>query len=171
MSLNVYLSGEIHTDWRERITDGAAGLTAKLMMLCGIEVPSTVGLAGHSDADVALHAVTDAVLGAAGEGDIGDHFPPNDPSWRDCPSSVFLERALDLARAKGLRAANCDLTIIGERPHIGSHRDRLRTSLAALLGVAEDAVNVKATTTEGLGFTGRGEGLAAMAVVLLVGAG
>ncbi|MCD4749746.1 MAG: 2-C-methyl-D-erythritol 2,4-cyclodiphosphate synthase [Thermoanaerobaculales bacterium] len=139
------------------------------MVLCGVELPSTVGLEGHSDADVALHSVTDAILGAAGEGDIGEHFPPSEDCWKNSDSSVFLARALDLAAAKGLRLVNCDLTLIGERPRISPHRQVLRRGLAVLLGVAEDVVNVKATTTEGLGWTGRGEGLAAMAVVLMDG--
>lgn len=140
------------------------------LVLCGVEVDSPVGLSGHSDADVALHAVTDAILGAVAAGDIGDHFPPSDDRWRDADSSVFLCRALELAAESGLRVVNCDLTIVGERPRIGPHRARLRESLARLLAVSEDAVSVKATTTERLGATGRGEGLAALAVVLLGGA-
>jgi 2-C-methyl-D-erythritol 4-phosphate cytidylyltransferase/2-C-methyl-D-erythritol 2,4-cyclodiphosphate synthase len=141
------------------------------LWLCGVELSGEVGLEGHSDADVALHAVTDAVLGALGEGDLGAHFPPSDERWRDAGSTRFLAHALDLMARHGLAVANCDLTLIGERPRVGPHRDQLRSSLAALLGVPVSAVSVKATTTEGLGFTGREEGLAALAVVLLVGAG
>lgn len=137
------------------------------LKLCGVTVPSEVGLDGHSDADVALHAVTDAVLGAVGAGDIGEHFPPGDPRWRDADSRVFLEAAVGLARERGFGVVNCDLTILGERPRIGPHRDRLREALAGLLGISLDRVGVKATTSEGMGWIGRGEGLAALAVVLL----
>lgn len=137
------------------------------LVLCGTIVDAGVELVGHSDADVALHALTDAVLGAAAAGDIGEHFPPSDPRWRGVASAVFVERALQLAAERGLRLLNCDLTIVGERPRIAPLRERLRSSLAHLLGVPVDRVSVKATTTEGLGFAGRGEGLAAMAVVLL----
>jgi 2-C-methyl-D-erythritol 4-phosphate cytidylyltransferase/2-C-methyl-D-erythritol 2,4-cyclodiphosphate synthase len=138
------------------------------LWLCGIRLPYERGLAGHSDADVALHAVVDAVLGAAGAGDIGQHFPPSDPQWRSAPSSRFVEHAVRLARDAGLRVGNVDLTIICEAPKIGPHRDAMRARLAELLGVAIEAVNVKATTTERLGFAGRGEGIAAQAVATLV---
>ena len=138
------------------------------LVLCGVELPGEVGLEGHSDADVALHALTDAILGALGEGDIGLHFPPTDARWRDAASNVFLRHALQLVGEHGLRLANCDLTLVGERPRLTPHRERLRDSLAGLLGVERRAVSVKATTTEGLGFAGRREGLAALAVVLLV---
>lgn len=137
------------------------------LRLCGVELESEVGLDGHSDADVALHAVTDAILGALAAGDLGELFPPSDERWRDADSSLFLARALELANERGLAVANCDLTIIGERPRIAPHRAHLRQRLAELLGCDLDAVSVKATTTEGLGFEGRREGLAAMAVVLL----
>jgi len=137
------------------------------LRLCGVDVPCEVGLEGHSDADVALHAVTDAILGAMAAGDLGDHFPPSEERWQNADSAVFLAHALSLAAARGWAVVNLDLTIIGERPRIGPHRDRLRSSLAALLGAAEKRVSVKATTTEGMGWTGRGEGLAALAVVLL----
>jgi 2-C-methyl-D-erythritol 4-phosphate cytidylyltransferase/2-C-methyl-D-erythritol 2,4-cyclodiphosphate synthase len=136
------------------------------LRLCGIELDGP-GLAGHSDADVALHAVTDAVLGAAGCGDIGEHFPPSDPRWRDAASRMFVRFAVDAAASLGYRVSSCDLTVIGERPRIARQRAALRRSLAECLGVAAEQVNVKATTTEGLGCVGRGEGLAAMAVVLL----
>jgi 2-C-methyl-D-erythritol 4-phosphate cytidylyltransferase/2-C-methyl-D-erythritol 2,4-cyclodiphosphate synthase len=137
------------------------------MRLCGVDIDCAVELEGHSDADVALHALTDAILGALAAGDIGDYFPPADPRWRNADSEVFLHHALDLARERAFRLVNCDLTLVGERPRIADHRHRLRQSLAALLELAVEAVSIKATTTEGLGFTGRGEGLAAMAVVLL----
>jgi 2-C-methyl-D-erythritol 4-phosphate cytidylyltransferase/2-C-methyl-D-erythritol 2,4-cyclodiphosphate synthase len=141
--------------------------TGRRLCLCGITVPGELGLDGHSDADVALHAVTDAVLGAVAAGDIGEHFPPGDPDWQDADSSQFLEHALDLAADQGARPVNCDLTLIGEQPRIAPHRDALRRSLARLLELPVSAVSVKATTTEGMGWTGRGEGLAAMAVVLM----
>ncbi len=138
------------------------------LWLCGLKIEHDKGLAGHSDADVALHAVVDAVLGAAGEGDIGQHFPPSDPQWRGAPSSRFVEHAVALAAAKGLAISNVDLAIICEAPKIGPHRQAMREKLAQLLGVHPDCVNVKATTTERLGFTGRGEGIAAQAVATLV---
>ena len=138
------------------------------LWLCGTRIAHDRGLAGHSDADVALHAVVDAILGAAGAGDIGQHFPPSDPRWRGAPSSRFIEHAVALAREAGLRIGNIDVTIICEAPRIGPHRDAMRARLAELMGVAVEAVNVKATTTERLGFTGRGEGIAAQAVATLV---
>ena len=140
------------------------------LWLCGLPLDVGFGLEGHSDADVALHAVTDAVLGAAALGDIGEHFPPSDPRWAGAASRLFLEHAVALAAAAGFRLVNCDLTIIGERPRIHPVRSELRRSLAAIVGLPLADCSVKATTTEGLGFTGRGEGLAALAVVLLAGA-
>ena len=137
------------------------------LVLCGVELPDAEGLEGHSDADVALHAVTDAVLGAMAAGDLGEYFPPDDPAWRNAASSVFVEYALELAAARGFRMVNCDLTILGERPRIAPHRPALRSSLAAILGVEESVVSVKATTSDGLGFVGRGEGLCAIATVLM----
>ena len=137
------------------------------LRLCGVELTGEVGLAGHSDADVALHALTDAILGALAAGDLGELFPPSDERWQNADSSLFLGRALELAADRGLAVVNCDLTIVGERPRIGPHRPRLRQHLAELLDVEIEAVSVKATTTEGLGFEGRREGLAALAVVLL----
>jgi 2-C-methyl-D-erythritol 4-phosphate cytidylyltransferase/2-C-methyl-D-erythritol 2,4-cyclodiphosphate synthase len=133
------------------------------VMLCGVRVPHGAGLAGHSDADVALHALTDAVLGAIGAGDIGAHFPPSDQQWRGAASHVFLARAAELVREKGGRIVNVDVTIICERPKIGPHREAMRRRIAGILGLAAERVNVKATTTEKLGFAGRGEGIAAMA--------
>ena len=138
------------------------------LWLCGVRVAHDRGLAGHSDADVGLHAVVDALLGACGVGDIGLHFPPSDPQWRGAPSSRFVEHAVALARESGFRVGNVDLTIICEAPKIGPHREAMRARLADLLGTGIEAVNVKATTTEHLGFTGRGEGIAAQAVATLV---
>ncbi len=137
------------------------------LVLCGVALPHDRGLAGHSDADVALHAVTDALLGSIAEGDIGSHFPPSDARWRDVASAQFLHHAAGLVQARGGRIEHVDLTIIGERPKIGPHRDALRASLAGLLGLDPARVSVKATTTERLGFCGREEGLAAQATVSL----
>ncbi len=141
------------------------------LKLCGRTIPGEPGLEGHSDADVGLHAVTDAILGALALGDIGDHFPDSDPQWAGAESTAFVSRALEIAAAKGFELVNCDLTFIGERPRISPHRESLRASLADSLGVPKSAVSVKATTTEGLGFAGRAEGLAALAVVLLATGG
>lgn len=138
------------------------------LWLCGVRIAHERGLTGHSDADVALHAVVDAVLGAAGLGDIGQHFPPSDPQWRGMPSSRFVEHAVGLARESGFALGNVDVTLICEAPKIGPHREVMRARLAALLGLEIEAVNVKATTTERLGFTGRGEGIAAQAVATLI---
>jgi 2-C-methyl-D-erythritol 4-phosphate cytidylyltransferase/2-C-methyl-D-erythritol 2,4-cyclodiphosphate synthase len=134
------------------------------VMLCGVAVPFERGLAGHSDADVGLHAVTDAVLGAIGGGDIGSHFPPDDEQWRDAPSDHFLCHAAGLVRSAGGTINAVDVTVICERPRIGPHRAAMIGRIAAILAIAEARVSVKATTTEGLGFTGRGEGIAAQAV-------
>ena len=132
--------------------------------LCGVEIPHDHGLVGHSDADAGLHALTDAILGAISEGDIGDHFPPTDPKWKGAPSSIFLEHAADLVARKGGRIVNVDLTLICERPKIKPHREALRARVAELLRLPEERVSVKATTTEGMGFTGREEGVAAQAI-------
>jgi 2-C-methyl-D-erythritol 4-phosphate cytidylyltransferase/2-C-methyl-D-erythritol 2,4-cyclodiphosphate synthase len=137
------------------------------LWLGGVQIPHDKGLSGHSDADVALHAITDAVLGAVGEGDIGTHFPPSDPQWRGARSGQFLEHAVGLARAAGYTIANVDLTLICEAPRIGPHRPAMRAEVARLMGLPEGAVSIKATTTEKLGFTGRGEGIAAQAIVLV----
>lgn len=133
--------------------------------LCGVEIAHAQTLVGHSDADAGLHAITDAVLGAIGEGDIGDHFPPTDPQWRGAASDLFLRHAVDLVHARGGRLINVDVTLICERPKIKPHRAVMRARLAELLGLPVDRVSVKATTTEGMGFTGREEGLAAQAIV------
>jgi 2-C-methyl-D-erythritol 4-phosphate cytidylyltransferase/2-C-methyl-D-erythritol 2,4-cyclodiphosphate synthase len=138
------------------------------LWLGGVLIPHDRGLSGHSDADVALHAITDAVLGAIGEGDIGTHFPPSDPQWRGARSGRFLEHAVGLAAAAGYAVGNIDLTLICEAPKIGPHRPAMRAEVARLMGLAEGAVSIKATTTEKLGFTGRGEGIAAQAIVCLV---
>ncbi len=137
------------------------------VVVCGVEIPHGAGLVGHSDADVGLHALTDAVLGAIGAGDIGLHFPPSDPQWRGAASEQFLRHAADLARARGGVIAAVDVTIICERPKIGPHRAAMVERVAAILGIAADRVSVKATTTDRLGFTGRGEGMAAQAVATL----
>ena len=139
----------------------AAGST---IMLCGVWVPSAHTLVGHSDADVGLHAITDALLGTIGSGDIGSHFPPSDPQWRGADSAIFLKHAADLLRAQGGVIAHVDVTLICELPKIGPHREAMRTRLAALLGIDLARVSVKATTTEKLGFLGRGEGIAAQAI-------
>ncbi len=137
------------------------------LWLGGVLIPHDKGLAGHSDADVALHALVDALLGALGEGDIGTHFPPSDPQWKGAASALFVEHAAALVRDAGYVIAHLDCTLICEAPRIGPHRAAMRTRIADLLGVSESAVSIKATTTEGLGFTGRGEGIAAQAVATL----
>jgi 2-C-methyl-D-erythritol 4-phosphate cytidylyltransferase/2-C-methyl-D-erythritol 2,4-cyclodiphosphate synthase len=134
------------------------------IMLGGVEVPHSRGLAGHSDADVVLHAITDALLGAAGLGDIGEHFPPSDPRWKGAESSLFLTHALELLRARGAIIDHVDCTIIAEAPKVGPHREAMRRRVAEIAGLRTDQVSIKATTTEGLGFTGRREGIAAQAV-------
>ncbi|UIP05747.1 2-C-methyl-D-erythritol 2,4-cyclodiphosphate synthase [Erythrobacter sp. SDW2] len=134
------------------------------LWLGGIRIEHDKGLAGHSDADVALHAIVDALLGAIANGDIGAHFPPSDDRWKGAASSAFVEHAAKLVRQTGYAIGNVDLTIICEAPKIGPHRDAMRARIAELLGTPLSAVSVKATTTEGLGFTGRGEGIAAQAV-------
>jgi 2-C-methyl-D-erythritol 4-phosphate cytidylyltransferase/2-C-methyl-D-erythritol 2,4-cyclodiphosphate synthase len=134
------------------------------LMICGVEIPHSAGVVGHSDADVGLHALTDAILGAIGAGDIGMHFPPSDPQWKGASSDRFLVHAAGLVRARGGSIAALDVTIICERPRIGPHRAAMVERIATILGLAADRVSVKATTTEKLGFTGRGEGIAAQAV-------
>jgi 2-C-methyl-D-erythritol 4-phosphate cytidylyltransferase/2-C-methyl-D-erythritol 2,4-cyclodiphosphate synthase len=137
------------------------------VMLCGLRVPHEAGLKGHSDADVGLHALTDAILGALGAGDIGVHFPPSDARWRGADSAVFLTHARDLVAARGGRIVHVDVTLVCERPKIGARRVEMVARLAELLGIEAERVSVKATTTEGLGFTGRGEGIAAQAAATL----
>ena len=138
------------------------------LWLCGVRIEHHLGLAGHSDADVGIHALVDALLGAVGAGDIGQHFPPSDPQWKGAPSSRFLEHAVSLVGHAGYRVGNLDVTLICEAPKIGPHRDAMRSSIAALAGIDAGAVNVKATTTETLGFAGRGEGIAAQAVATVI---
>lgn len=136
--------------------------------LCGVKVPHDFGLIGHSDADAGLHAITDAILGAIGAGDIGQHFPPSDPKWKGASSDIFLAHAAELARDAGAEISNVDLTLICEKPKIGPHVIAMRMRMAEILAIDLARVSVKATTTEGLGFTGRGEGIAAQAIATLV---
>lgn len=138
------------------------------LVLGGVEFPDEpAGLAGHSDGDVIAHALVDAILGAAGLGDIGSLFPSGDPAWKGASSLDLLARAYAEARAAGYELVNADCVLVGERPRLASHRDEMRSRLAAALGVDAGLIAVRATTTDGLGFTGRGEGLAAQAVALL----
>jgi len=138
------------------------------LMLGGVRVPFDRGVVAHSDGDVVLHALCDAMLGALALGDIGRHFPPSDPQWKDADSCAFLRHCNGLLRERGWMLGNADITVICEQPKIGPHVDAMRTVLAEELGVAIDTLSVKATTSEHLGFTGRGEGIAAHAVCLLV---
>jgi len=138
------------------------------VMLCGINIAHDHCLEGHSDADVGLHALTDAILGAIGAGDIGSHFPPTDPQWQGVASDVFLRHAGELVKDGGGRISNLDVTLICEAPKIGPHRDAMRKRIAQILEIAEARIGVKATTTERLGFTGRGEGIAAQAVATVI---
>ena len=133
------------------------------VIVCGVEIPHSHALLGHSDADVGMHAVTDAILGAIADGDIGSHFPPSDPKWKGAASEIFLVKAAELVRDRGGEINHVDLTIICEQPKMGPHRDAMRAKLAEILAMPTDRVGVKATTTEQLGFTGRGEGIAAQA--------
>jgi 2-C-methyl-D-erythritol 2,4-cyclodiphosphate synthase len=139
----------------------------RALMLGGVRIEHPRGLEGHSDADVVLHAVCDAILGALAEGDIGRHFPDTDARWKNCASQVFVEACRDLARSRGYVVSNVDITVLAERPKIAPHAPQMRGRIAAMLGIGEDCVSIKATTTEGLGFTGREEGIAALAVALL----
>jgi 2-C-methyl-D-erythritol 4-phosphate cytidylyltransferase/2-C-methyl-D-erythritol 2,4-cyclodiphosphate synthase len=139
--------------------------------LCGIEIAHDRGLSGHSDADVGLHALTDALLATCGEGDIGTHFPPSDPQWRAAPSRIFLEKAAELVRGHGGRIAHADVTIIAEAPRIGPHREAMVRRIGEILAISPDRVSVKATTNERLGFVGRDEGIAAIATATVVFAG
>ncbi|MXY34342.1 MAG: 2-C-methyl-D-erythritol 2,4-cyclodiphosphate synthase [Boseongicola sp. SB0664_bin_43] len=138
------------------------------VILCGVRVPHDRGLIGHSDADVAMHAITDAIYGAVAEGDIGQHFPPSDPKWKGADSAAFLKHATALADKRGLRIANVDTTIICESPRIGPHVPSMKARLSDVIGLARDRISVKATSSEQLGFTGRGEGIAAFATAALV---
>ncbi|NBD28893.1 MAG: bifunctional 2-C-methyl-D-erythritol 4-phosphate cytidylyltransferase/2-C-methyl-D-erythritol 2,4-cyclodiphosphate synthase [Alphaproteobacteria bacterium] len=138
------------------------------VMLCGVAVPFDRGLQGHSDADVGLHTVTDAIYGALAEGDIGTHFPPSDPQWKGAASEVFLTHACDLARSRGFEITHVDCTLICEAPKVGPHAAAMRAEMARIMGLEAGRVSIKATTSERLGFTGRGEGIAAMATATLV---
>lgn len=137
--------------------------------LCGVKVPHGRGLLGHSDADVGMHALTDAIYGALAAGDIGRHFPPSDPQWKGAASRIFLDHAAKLAASKGYRISNVDVTLVCERPKIGPHALAMAEELARIMGIAAERVSVKATTSERLGFTGREEGIAALATAVLIG--
>lgn len=138
------------------------------VILCGVRVPFGRGLQGHSDADVGLHTITDAIYGALAEGDIGRHFPPSDPQWKGTDSAVFLKHAAELARSKGFTIGNVDATLICETPKIGPYAEEMRARVGEIIALGTDRISVKATTTERLGFAGRGEGIACMATVTLV---
>ena len=138
------------------------------VMLGGVRIPHTRGVLAHSDGDVALHALCDAMLGALALGDIGRHFPPSDARWKGADSRAFVRHCDALLRERGWRVGNCDITVVCEAPKIGPHTQAMREVIAADLGIGIDAVSIKATTSETLGFTGRGEGIAAQAVCLLV---
>ncbi len=136
--------------------------------LCGVQVPHSRSLEGHSDADVGMHAVTDAIYGALGDGDIGQHFPPSDPQWKGAASHIFLKHAVALAASNGFAIGNVDCTLVCELPKIGPHQDAMKAVMAAYMGLESDRISVKATTSEKLGFTGREEGIAAIATVTLI---
>ena len=138
--------------------------TGRKLIVGGVEIPHEKGLLGHSDADVLLHAVTDAILGAVGLGDIGRHFPDTDEAWKDADSAMLLRRAMELVRAQGYRVGNVDATLVAQAPKLAPYIPAMREKIAQCLGVEAARVNVKATTEEYLGFTGRGEGMAAYAV-------
>ena len=138
------------------------------LTLCGLVIPYEKTLSGHSDADVGLHALTDALLATCGAGDIGTHFPPSDPQWKGAASRIFVEHAAEIVRAKSGRIANADITLICETPKIGPHREKMVEVLATMLGIAAERISVKATTNEKLGFLGRGEGIAAIATVSVI---
>ncbi|MEL7181743.1 MAG: 2-C-methyl-D-erythritol 2,4-cyclodiphosphate synthase, partial [Pseudomonadota bacterium] len=136
--------------------------------LCGVQIPHTRSLQGHSDADVGMHAVTDAIYGALGKGDIGQHFPPSDPQWKGAESHIFLKHAVALAADEGFSISNVDCTLVCELPKIGPHQDAMKAVMGAYMGLDSDRISVKATTSEKLGFTGREEGIAAIATVTLI---
>lgn len=140
------------------------------VVLCGVKLPHSKGLLGHSDADVGMHALTDAIYGALAMGDIGRHFPPSDPQWKGAASWIFLDHAVKLAGSKGYRISNVDVTLVCERPKIGPHALDMAQELARIMGLPADRISVKATTSERLGFTGREEGIAALATATLIGA-
>ena len=138
------------------------------VVLGGVEIPHSHGLRAHSDGDVAIHALCDAILGALALGDIGHHFPPSDPQWKDADSRNFLRHCRELLDARGMAVGNADITVVCEQPRVGPHLAAMRAAIAAALGADVGCISVKATTTERLGYTGRGEGIAAHAVCLLV---
>ncbi len=138
------------------------------VILCGVKIPHKFSLKGHSDADVALHAITDAIYGALADGDIGRHFPPSDDKWKGAASDIFLKHAIETCKVRGFRISNLDCTIICEAPKIYLHWKRMRNSVSLITGVSENRISIKATTSERLGFTGREEGIAAMATACLV---
>ena len=137
------------------------------LRLGGVAIPHDAGLEGHSDGDALLHALTDAVLGAAGAGSIGDHFPPNDPTWKGADSATFLRKAGELARERGFEVGNVDAVVVAEAPKLAPHAAAIRRRVAEILGTPPEAISVRGTSANGLGFTGRRDGIAAMAVVLL----
>ena len=162
----------MQTEGRLRIGQGFdahAFAEGRPLIIGGARIDHSRGLAGHSDADVLAHAIADALLGAAGAGDIGMHFPDGDPQWKDADSMDLLAQVAQLIRAQGFGVVNIDATIIAQAPRMAPHIDRMRARLGEALGVDPGRINIKATTTEGLGFTGRGEGIAAMAVALVHG--
>lgn len=138
------------------------------IILCGVRIPHNAALKGHSDADVGMHAVTDAIYGALAQGDIGRHFPPSDPQWKGAASDIFLHHAGELAREMGYEISNIDCTLICERPKIGPHAEVMQNTLADILNIDVNRVSVKATTSEQLGFTGREEGIASIATAALI---
>ena len=138
------------------------------VILCGVRIPHNSTLKGHSDADVGMHAITDAIYGALAQGDIGRHFPPSDPQWKGAASDFFLRHAGELARDMGYQISNIDCTLICERPKIGPHADAMQNTLAEILNIDVSRVSVKATTSEQLGFTGREEGIASIATAALI---
>ena len=151
-------------------TDVHAFGPGDFVMLGGVRIPYTRGVVAHSDGDVILHALCDALLGALGQGDIGQHFKDTDPRWKGADSKGFVLHIMEMVRTRNLRVGNADVTVLSEAPKVGPHRDEIRRQIAELLEVSTEYVNVKATTTEKLGFLGRGEGIAAQAIVLLLNA-
>jgi 2-C-methyl-D-erythritol 4-phosphate cytidylyltransferase/2-C-methyl-D-erythritol 2,4-cyclodiphosphate synthase len=145
--------------------------SGRVLRLGGVAIPHDAGLEGHSDGDALLHALTDAVLGASGAGSIGDHFPPSDPDWKNADSAIFLRRSVELARSRGLAIGNVDAVVVAEAPKLAPHVPAIRARIAEILATSEGAVSVRGTSSNGLGFTGRGDGIAAMAVVLLTDSG
>ena len=140
----------------------------KFVILGGIKIPHTFKLCGHSDADVVLHAITDAIFGALAEGDIGTHFPPDNDKWKDASSDIFLKYAQKLAKGRNFKIGNVDCTVICEKPKIKPHAELIKTNIQNILNVKKDRISIKATTSEKLGFTGREEGIAALATVTLI---